>query len=128
MVLVALIDRFAKDGAQFIIATHSPFILGYAKATIVNLDDGIRMVKFKETKIYNLYRHFLADPEGYRKLFLLNDQSQSPDKMWGFQTLVAEGFNFRAGVSKIRRGVSEIPLWVSLAHACTSQHGMEKRS
>ena len=73
MVLVALIDRFAKEGAQFVIATHSPFILGYAKATIVNLDDGIRMAKFKETKIYNLYRHVLADPEGYQKLFFLND-------------------------------------------------------
>ena len=73
MVLVALIDRFAKEGAQFIIATHSPFILGYSKATIVNLDDGIRVVKFKDTKIYNLYSHFLADPEGYQKLFLADD-------------------------------------------------------
>ena len=66
--LMVLIDSFAKQGSQFIIATHSPFILGYREARIINLDDGMHEISFKQTKIYNLYRHFLENPEEYQKI------------------------------------------------------------
>lgn len=66
--LMVLIDQFAKQGSQFIIATHSPFILGYREARIINLDDGMKEITFKQTNIYNLYRHFLESPEEYQKL------------------------------------------------------------
>lgn len=65
--LMAIIDHYAKQGSQFIIATHSPFILGYREARIINLDDGMHEIDFKQTKIYNLYRHFLDNPEDYQK-------------------------------------------------------------
>lgn len=65
--LMVLIDQLTKQGSQFIIATHSPFILGYREAKIINLDDGMKEMDFKQTKIYNLYRHFLENPEGYQK-------------------------------------------------------------
>ncbi len=68
--LIALIDKFAKQGCQFIIVTHSPFILGYREARIINLDDGMKEISFKQTKIYNLYRRFLEDPEQYQKILL----------------------------------------------------------
>ena len=66
--LMVLIDRFAKKGSQFIIATHSPFILGYRDARIINLDEGMREITFKQTSIYNLYRHFLDNPNEYQKM------------------------------------------------------------
>ena len=67
MKLMVLIDHLSKKGSQFIIATHSPFILGYREAKIINLDNGMREVKFKQTTIYNLYRHFLENPEKYQE-------------------------------------------------------------
>ena len=66
--LMVLIDKYAKEGSQFIIATHSPFILGYRDSRIINLDNGMNEIVFKQTKIYNLYRHFLDDPEKYQKV------------------------------------------------------------
>ena len=69
-----LIDHLTKEGSQFIIATHSPFILGYRNARIINLDDGMNEIKFKDTKIYDLYRHFLENPEGYQKLIFDDEE------------------------------------------------------
>lgn len=66
--LMALIDEYAKKGSQFIISTHSPFLLGYRDARIINLDDGMNEISFKQTKIYNLYRRFLDDPEEYQNM------------------------------------------------------------
>lgn len=66
--LMMLIDQMTKEGSQFILASHSPFILGYRDAKLINLDDGMKEITFKQTKIYNLYKHFLNDPEGYQKL------------------------------------------------------------
>ena len=63
--LLRIIDKFSKDGTQFIIATHSPFILAYPKAQIINLDNGMNEITFKQTKIYRLYRSFLDDPDLY---------------------------------------------------------------
>ena len=63
--LLRIIDKFSKEGTQFIIATHSPFILAYPKAKIINLDNGMNEVTFKQTKIYRLYHSFLEDPDLY---------------------------------------------------------------
>lgn len=65
--LMVMIDSLSKKGTQFIIATHSPFILGYKNARIINLDNGMEQVSFKETNIYALYHRFIDDPEGYQK-------------------------------------------------------------
>lgn len=63
--LLRIINEYSKQGTQFIIATHSPFILAYPKAQIINLDDGMREMSFKQTKIYKLYHSFLEDPDLY---------------------------------------------------------------
>ena len=65
--LMVMIDDLAKQGAQFIIATHSPFLLGYRDARIINLDNGMKEISFKQTAVYNLYRHFINNPSGYQK-------------------------------------------------------------
>lgn len=69
--LAILHDLETSGHAQFIIATHSPIILSYPGATILNLDgDHITEIDYRETEHYKLTRDFLQDPERYfRHLF-----------------------------------------------------------
>lgn len=59
--LLKIIHKLTKDGSQFIIATHSPILLGYKDAAIVNLDYGMRFIDYKDTKLYKLYKSFMDD-------------------------------------------------------------------
>jgi predicted ATPase len=65
--LLKLIHKLSKEGSQFIIATHSPILLGYKYATLVNLDDGMRIMDYKDTKIYRIYNEFMKDPDEYQE-------------------------------------------------------------
>ncbi len=58
--LIQLLRKHIDMGAQFIIATHSPIIMGYPDAAIflVN-DEGIAKVSYKETEHYRLTKRFL---------------------------------------------------------------------
>ncbi len=50
--------------AQFIIATHSPILLGYPNATIYHFDnDEIETIRYEETIHYILTKRFLQAPE-----------------------------------------------------------------
>ena len=53
----------AAQGAQWIIVTHSPILLSYYDAEILNLDEGFRPVAYRDTEIYKTYRRFLDCPE-----------------------------------------------------------------
>lgn len=69
---MSIINSLENSGrAQFIIATHSPILLCYPKATIFNFDEnGITKLHYKETEHYQLTRNFLENPEVYlRHLF-----------------------------------------------------------
>lgn len=65
--LLCIIDELVKEGTQFIIATHSPIILGYRDAKIVNLDDGMRYIDYEHTNIYRLYHKFINEPGKYQE-------------------------------------------------------------
>jgi predicted ATPase len=71
LALMAMIGEAVEQGAQFIIATHSPILLAFPGATIISFDDGaIRTVPFAELDHVNLTRDFLNDPSRYlRHLF-----------------------------------------------------------
>ena len=71
-------DLEASGQAQFIIATHSPIILSYPGATILNLDGPrISEIEYKETEHYKLTREFLECPERYfRHLFAENEEDE----------------------------------------------------
>lgn len=61
-----IMERLKKDDAQFIIATHSPIIMGYPKAILYQiLESGINKVKFKETEHYSITKNFLDNPESF---------------------------------------------------------------
>lgn len=54
--------------AQFLIATHSPIILGYPGAVLLSLDgDSIRETAYTETEHYTVTRDFLNAPERFFK-------------------------------------------------------------
>ena len=64
MTLLCEIDRLAKNDSQLIIATHSPILLAYPNADIIEVNkDGIRHVSYDECAHVNTYRHFLSAPE-----------------------------------------------------------------
>ena len=61
---VARINDLAKKGAQFLIATHSPLLLAYPDATILECSkDGIRKIVYDDCEHVQLYRMFLEKPE-----------------------------------------------------------------
>jgi predicted ATPase len=77
LAFLAIIHDLESSGhAQFIVASHSPIILSYPGATILNLDgDRITPIEYKDTDHYKLTREFLECPERYfRHLFADNDE------------------------------------------------------
>jgi predicted ATPase len=70
LTLLRRMRDLALEGAQFVIATHSPLLLAYPEATIYALGDGIEAVAYQDTEHYRLTREFLEAPERYlRHLF-----------------------------------------------------------
>jgi predicted ATPase len=66
LALLAVIARAAGDGAQFIIATHSPILLACPRAHIYELDQGgVATPDYDELQAVSLTRGFLVAPERY---------------------------------------------------------------
>lgn len=71
--LTLLIDicHLADLGAQFIIATHSPILLGLPGAELLSFDDGnITPCTYEETSSYQVTKRFVNDRESFLKLLL----------------------------------------------------------
>jgi predicted ATPase len=61
--LLAMLMEMAGQDAQFVIATHSPIILGYPGATILSFDGGrIERAQYDDLDHVRLTRDYLADP------------------------------------------------------------------
>ena len=64
LTLLMEIDRCAKKGAQFIIVTHSPILLGLPGAKILSFDDGqIHPCAYEETDSYQVTSLFINNRE-----------------------------------------------------------------
>lgn len=60
MAMLTQLNRLVNDGCQLVIATHSPILLAYPRATIYQLDEqGITRVAYEQTAAYRLTRDFL---------------------------------------------------------------------
>ena len=60
LALMRRIHELVLEHSQFVVATHSPILLGYPDATILELgDDGIRRVDYDQTQQVELTRAFL---------------------------------------------------------------------
>lgn len=71
LAVLAAITRCAEQGAQFIIATHSPVLLACPGARIYELDeDGFHECDYDDLDAVRLTRGFLSDPERYLRMAL----------------------------------------------------------
>jgi predicted ATPase len=74
MVLARLIAESTTAGAQFVIATHSPFLMAYPQAAIYELTaTGIERTAFDDLPAVALWRRFLDDPASYYERLLGDD-------------------------------------------------------
>lgn len=65
------IARMARAGSQFIIATHSPIILGIPNAKIYSFDkEQVSSCEYEETECYHVMKLFLNDREHFIKTLL----------------------------------------------------------
>ncbi len=64
LTLMAEIDSLVKKDSQFIIATHSPILMAFPNAEILELsENGIKKVSYRDTEHYRVSKQFLEDPE-----------------------------------------------------------------
>ena len=71
LTLLMEISRCAKGGAQFIIATHSPILLGLPGAQILTFDDGpIHPCDYEDTDSYQVMSAFINHREQLLKKLL----------------------------------------------------------
>jgi len=66
LAFLRIIHDLERSGhAQFIIATHSPILLAYPGATLLDFDNGMREIAYEDTDHFRLTRDFLNEPERY---------------------------------------------------------------
>lgn len=71
--LMAEINELVKKNSQFIIATHSPILMTFPNAQILEFSkEGIKSVKYQDTEHFILTKSFLENPEKMLH-YLLND-------------------------------------------------------
>lgn len=64
-------DLTEEDDCQFIIATHSPILLGYPDAKILSFDGGsIEEIEYEETDHFRITKYFLDHREKFLKEIL----------------------------------------------------------
>ena len=75
LTLLLEIDRCAKEGAQFIIVTHSPILLGLPGAEILSFDEGpVHPISYEETDSYQVTSLFINNrKEMLHRLLEMND-------------------------------------------------------
>lgn len=71
MELLAHIHRLAEQGSQVVLATHSPMLMTYPGACLLQIDEvGIHPTEYRKTSHYQITRRFLENPDRmYRELF-----------------------------------------------------------
>lgn len=67
LAFMSVIHELEKNGrAQFLIATHSPILICYPGATILQFDeDGVRETQYEDTEHYQVTKAFLNNPGLY---------------------------------------------------------------
>ncbi|MFA9558152.1 AAA family ATPase [Evansella sp. AB-rgal1] len=62
--MLARINELVLEGSQFIISTHSPILMAYPHAKILELtEEGMHEVKLEETNHYSIMKQFFTDKE-----------------------------------------------------------------
>lgn len=72
MTMLARLHELVQQGSQFIIATHSPILMAYPDAVILDVEQGYKPVAYRDTAHYQTTRRFLEQPEKMMR-YLLED-------------------------------------------------------
>lgn len=76
LALLAAMHRLVRRNSQFIIATHSPILLGYPGATIyLFAEEGLTRTAYLDTEHYRITKAFLDRPERMLGELLREDDS-----------------------------------------------------
>jgi predicted ATPase len=71
LAVLARLHELVEDGAQFIIATHSPLLMAYPDALIYQCSkEGIHTVAYEDTEHFQVTRDFLINPQRMLKALL----------------------------------------------------------
>jgi len=71
MSLICRIDELVRLDSQFIIATHSPILMAYPNARILQFtESGIEPAEYRQTEHYKLTKQFIDAPEQMMKYLL----------------------------------------------------------
>ena len=75
LAFLRIIRDLERSGhAQFIIATHSPILLAYPGAALINFDEpSMQEIAYKDTEHYRISRDFLNAPERFFRLLFEDD-------------------------------------------------------
>ncbi|MER2119057.1 MAG: AAA family ATPase [Solibacillus sp.] len=78
LAFLTLMNDLVKQGnVQFIIATHSPILLGFPDAVIYQFDEhGIEQVKYEETEHYQITSYFLQHREKMLQELFEDDEEE----------------------------------------------------
>ncbi len=64
--IVFILEVLKHNNAQFIIATHSPILMGIPGALLYEIsEDGMEQVEFNDTEHYRITKAFLDNPQVY---------------------------------------------------------------
>ncbi|MCH4886204.1 ATP-binding cassette domain-containing protein [Acidaminobacter sp. JC074] len=58
--MLSRLHELINEGAQFIIATHSPIIMAYPDAVIYSVDDDLKAIDYEETEHYQIMYDFMT--------------------------------------------------------------------
>ena len=71
MTLLVLMHELVRKNSQFIIATHSPILMAFPGAQVIELtEDDIRTVPYNQTGHFQLTKRFLDNPEKMLELLM----------------------------------------------------------
>lgn len=74
MRLMAVINKLVKRGSQFIISTHSPILMAFPGAEVIELTENeIKRVKYYETEHFQLTKDFINSPDAFLR-YILSDE------------------------------------------------------
>ena len=64
--MALMLDRLKKGNSQFIIATHSPILMTFPEAKVINLDSPtLETIDYRESNHFLLTKEILDHPERY---------------------------------------------------------------
>ena len=74
MAMLTRMHELVLDASQLIIATHSPILMAYPGAQILQIEEGeIRRVEYEDTEHYRVTKQFFAQREKMLKILLGKD-------------------------------------------------------